>query len=213
MNPTHFSIATRVVKPPIAGSSLLLGRAAPWAAARPRAVRAASFARRVDSLSGQALPPPTGTAARPPRARLVTTSATKLALLASINAQARKNSPNTGKTAQNQALFASRANFFAAPPRIQSRWASFSRRRDPQPPQNTHRPPRLKPMTPMRVDHCHEMKPLTPLLPQNSQFQAIFHPQRRRRFHQMPNQGFWFSARHSDAHACCLRHNPGSVGA
>ena len=37
----------------------------PWAAARPRAVRAASFARRVDSLSGQAPPPPTGTAARP----------------------------------------------------------------------------------------------------------------------------------------------------
>ena len=34
-----------------------------WAAARPRAVRAASFARRVDSLSGQALPPPTRTAA------------------------------------------------------------------------------------------------------------------------------------------------------
>ena len=28
----------------------------PWAAARPRAVRAASFARRVDSLSGQAPP-------------------------------------------------------------------------------------------------------------------------------------------------------------
>ena len=36
-----------------------------WAAARPRAVRAASFARRVGSLSGQALPPPTGTAAGP----------------------------------------------------------------------------------------------------------------------------------------------------
>ena len=37
----------------------------PWAAARPRAVCAASFARRVDSLSGQAPPPPTGTAAGP----------------------------------------------------------------------------------------------------------------------------------------------------
>ena len=36
-----------------------------WAAARPRAVRAASFARRVGSLSGQAPPPPTGTAAGP----------------------------------------------------------------------------------------------------------------------------------------------------
>ena len=36
----------------------------PWAVARPLAVRAASFARRVDSLSGQAPPPPTGTAAR-----------------------------------------------------------------------------------------------------------------------------------------------------
>ena len=37
----------------------------PWAAARPRAVRAASFARRVASKPGQALPPPTGTAAWP----------------------------------------------------------------------------------------------------------------------------------------------------
>ena len=48
--------------------SALAGRAA-WCArgrtARPRAVRAASFARRVDSLSGQAPPPPTGTAAWP----------------------------------------------------------------------------------------------------------------------------------------------------
>ena len=35
----------------------------PWAAARPLAVRAASFARRVGSLSGQALPSPTDTAA------------------------------------------------------------------------------------------------------------------------------------------------------
>ena len=33
----------------------------PWAAARPLAVRAASFARRVASLSGQAPPPVTGT--------------------------------------------------------------------------------------------------------------------------------------------------------
>ena len=36
-----------------------------WAAARPRAVRAASFARRVASKPGQAPPPPTGTAADP----------------------------------------------------------------------------------------------------------------------------------------------------
>ena len=36
-----------------------------WAAARPRAVHAASFARRVASKPGQAPPPPTGTAARP----------------------------------------------------------------------------------------------------------------------------------------------------
>ena len=39
----------------------------PWAAARPRVVRAASFARRVASKPGQALPPPTGTTARPSR--------------------------------------------------------------------------------------------------------------------------------------------------
>ena len=37
----------------------------PWAAARPRAVRATSFARRVVSKPGQAPPPPTDTAARP----------------------------------------------------------------------------------------------------------------------------------------------------
>ena len=37
----------------------------PWAAARPRAVRAASCARRVVSKPGQAPPPPTGTAAWP----------------------------------------------------------------------------------------------------------------------------------------------------
>ena len=37
----------------------------PWAAARPRAVRAASFARRVVSKPGQAPPPPTGAAAWP----------------------------------------------------------------------------------------------------------------------------------------------------
>ena len=37
----------------------------PWAAARPLAVRAASFARRVGSKPGQAPPPPTGTAAGP----------------------------------------------------------------------------------------------------------------------------------------------------
>ena len=37
----------------------------PWAAARPLAVRAASFARRVGSLSGQALPPPAGIAVWP----------------------------------------------------------------------------------------------------------------------------------------------------
>ena len=37
----------------------------PWAAARPLAVRAASFARRVVSKPGQAPPPPTGTAAWP----------------------------------------------------------------------------------------------------------------------------------------------------
>ena len=36
----------------------------PWAAARPRAVRAASFARRVASKPGQAPTPPTGTASR-----------------------------------------------------------------------------------------------------------------------------------------------------
>ena len=66
-------------------------------------------------------------------------------------------------------------------------------------PQNARRLPRLKPMTPRRVDHCHEMKPLTPLLPQNSQFLDIFRPQRRRRFHapltEHPQRRRWFIRR------------------
>ena len=41
----------------------------PWAAARPLAVRAASFARRVVSKPGQAPPPPTDIAAMPRRLR------------------------------------------------------------------------------------------------------------------------------------------------
>ena len=40
----------------------------PWAAARPRAVRAASFARRVVSKPGQALPPPINFARNSPAA-------------------------------------------------------------------------------------------------------------------------------------------------
>ena len=52
----------------------------PWAVARPRAVRAASFARRVVSKPGQAPPPPTGTAARPcgPSCALLTGGAVSL---------------------------------------------------------------------------------------------------------------------------------------
>ena len=53
------------------------------------------------------------------------TSATKFALLASISAHARKSSPSTAKTAQNQRFFACWANFFAVWPRIHSCWASF----------------------------------------------------------------------------------------
>ena len=52
----------------------------PWAAARPLAVRAASFARRVVSKPGQAPPPPTGTAADPSGA-LHTSGARSLMLL------------------------------------------------------------------------------------------------------------------------------------
>ena len=66
-----------------------------------------------------------GTAARPPHPRLGPTSATEFALLASISAHARKSSPSTAKTAQNQRFFACRANFFAVSSRIHSCWASF----------------------------------------------------------------------------------------
>ena len=69
--------------------------------------------------------PPTGTAARPPHPCLGPTSATKLALLASISAHARRNSPSARKTPQNQRFFASRANFVSVSPRIQTCWASF----------------------------------------------------------------------------------------
>ena len=59
----------------------------PWAAARPRAVRAASFARRVASKPGQAPPPPTGTAARPsgPSGALHTSGAWSLMLLGALS--------------------------------------------------------------------------------------------------------------------------------
>lgn len=176
---------------------------------------------------GKAPPPPTSTAARPPRARLGHTSAKKFSLLASISVHAQKSSPSTAKTGQNQRFFACRANFFTVCSRIHSCWASFFALIGAQPPHNTRQPPRLKPMTPLRAPWRTRLKPLTPLLPQNSQFQAIFrpqrrrrfhaplteYPQRRRRFHQASNQGWWFTARCSDAHACCLRHNPGSVRA
>ena len=53
---------------PAAGRAFFVGPGCfvcPWAAARPRVVRAASFARRVASKPGQAPPPPTGPAAWP----------------------------------------------------------------------------------------------------------------------------------------------------
>ena len=59
------------VAPRVVGAAGVPGAVGPghcvcrWAAARPRAVRAASFARRVVSKPGQAPPPPTGTAAGP----------------------------------------------------------------------------------------------------------------------------------------------------
>ena len=154
-------------------------------------------AERVGSKPGQAPPPPTGTAARPPHPRLGPTSATKFALLASISAHARKSSPSTHKTPQNRPIFACWANFFAVWTRIHSSWANFFAPMGPQLPHNTCRPPCLKPMTPMRVGHCLEMKPpaplrapsrtrlkpLTPLLVQNSQIQAVFRPQRCHGFH------------------------------
>ena len=247
VNPTHFSIATRVAKPPIAGSSLLLGRAALSARGRrpaslmallvvPRVFRApegpaarearaslrsaprlearpcppdppapstpvgpghCSAALRIGLKPGQAPPPPTGTAARPPHPHLGPTSTTKFALLASISAHAQKSSPSAHKTPQNRPFFACWANFFAVWTRIHSCWANFFAPMGPQLPHNTCRSPCLKPMTPMRVGHCLEMKPLTPLrapfrtrlkpltplLARNDQFRAIFCPQRCHGFH------------------------------
>ena len=56
------SLVFRAPSGPAVGSGCCV---CPWAAARPRVVRAASFARRVASKPGQAPPPPTGTAADP----------------------------------------------------------------------------------------------------------------------------------------------------
>ena len=97
--------------------------------------------------------------------------------------QARQNSPCSAPSAPR------RDRIRPAPPKLPKISAFspagrvFSRRWVPQPPHSTCRPPHLKPITPMRVDHCHEMKPLTPLLAQNSQIQAIFRPQRCHGFH------------------------------
>lgn len=60
-----------------------------------------------------------------PHPGLGPTSAKKFALLASISVHARKSSPSTAQTAQNQPIFASRANFFAVRSRIHSCRASF----------------------------------------------------------------------------------------
>ena len=79
----------------------------------------------LEATRSNAMPPPTGTEARPPHPRLGTTSATKFTLLASISAHARKSSPSARKTPQNQPFFACWANFFAVWPRIHSCWASF----------------------------------------------------------------------------------------
>ena len=77
----------------------------PWAAARPRAVRAASFARRVASKPGQAQPPPTGTAARPASRRFrvcscdwvcCTRSVSSASLLIGCTAPQRVQRPVTG---------------------------------------------------------------------------------------------------------------------
>ena len=60
-----------------------------------------------------------------PHPGLGPTSAKKFALLASISVHARKSSPSTAKTAQNQRFFACRANFFAVCSRIHSCRANF----------------------------------------------------------------------------------------
>ena len=65
----------------------------PWAAARPRAVRAASFARRVVSKPGQALPPPTGTAAWPAGDTTPIRPARPLACLPSLSKRLHRGCP------------------------------------------------------------------------------------------------------------------------
>ena len=135
----------------------------------------------------QSQPPPTGAAARPPHPRLGPTGGIKLALRGSISTQAVQNSPSTHKTPQKRPFFASMANFVSVPPKIHSCLASFIS---------------PKSSVPKHQQRCHGFH--APIVKPSH---------RRHRFHQTSNQGFWFSARYSDTHACYLRHNPGSVGA
>ena len=201
----------------VAGRAFFIGPGCfvcPWAAARPRAVRAASCARRVVSKPGQAPPPPTGTAARPSgpsathghRSQAHPTSEpshakpllgprrSPPALTPLIPEPTRNfacNSPETISNLQFRSLELQRFQTLLKLLPIELRATFRGQTR------NTRQPPRLKPMTPMRVDHCHEMKPptplrapwrtrlkpLTPLLAQNSRIQAVFRPQRCHGFH------------------------------
>ena len=79
----------------------------PWAAARPRAVRAASFARRVVSKPGQAPPPPTGTAAWPscPSGALHTDGACgAVSLMCPARIRCRPRAPQPGPPAPSAAV-------------------------------------------------------------------------------------------------------------
>ncbi len=178
----------------------------PWAAARPRAVRAASLRLGASSRS-PARPRHRPRAPQPgaywdPVARPQPSRPALTPLIPKPTRNFACNSPETISNLQFRSLELQRfqtllkllpielhATFLEGRPRHYQR--------APQPPHNTRRPPHLKPVTPMRVAHCHEMKPptplrapcrtrlkpLTPLLAQKSQFQAVFHPQRCHGFH------------------------------
>lgn len=159
VNPTHFSIATRVAKPPIAGSSLLLGRAALSARGTTSTTKFALLA----SISAHARK-------SSPSARKTPQNRPFFACWANFFAVWTR-------------IHSCWANFFAPmgpqlphntcrPPCLK-----------PMTPMRVALCLEMKPLTPLRAPFRTRLKPLTPLLARNDQFRAIFCPQRCHGFH------------------------------
>ncbi len=155
----------------------------PWAAARPRAVRAASLWLGASARS-PARPrhrprapqpgPPDPPAPSTPVGPVVLM---RIHIIAEPIPNFARNSPTSLSNSEIRSLELQRFPTLLKLHPIELRATFLGQTR------NTHRPPHLKPMTPLRSPWRTRLKPLTPLLAQNSQFQAIFRPQRCHGFH------------------------------